>query len=492
MKRLLGWELLTILVVCLTTGNIQARENENRNSAPPNILLILADDLGIGDVGCYHADSKIPTPHIDRLAAEGMRFTHAYSAAAVCVPSRYGLLTGRYPFRGAPLRWRESPTIADGRMTLASLLRDHGYRTACVGKWHCGFEGGVKDQDRPLRGGPLDRGFDHFFGQHGSLDQPPYFYIRDRMALQPATLPTSGSQEERHSIIYQGKFWREGKIAPNFRHEEVLDRYTEEALASLRHLHGVDGEQPFFLYFALTAPHGPWLPNEDFQGRSDIGPLGDFVMHVDHVVGRMLNMLDELGIAENTLVMLSSDNGPLWFEPDVEKYGHDSSGGFRGRKGDIWEGGIRMPLIARWPRKVEPGATSGQLCGLVDLLATFADLLDADLPAKAGIDSYSFLPALLGEASEESLRESMVLQSLGPKDLALRDGPWKFIPWRGGGGFLPKPNRVTPSPGEPIGQLYHLENDPAEKSNLYGEHPEIVTRMSTMLERYRASSQTRP
>jgi len=448
----------------------------------PNIVLILADDLGYGDVGCYNPDSKIPTPYINLLAREGMRFTDAYAGAAVCVPSRYALLTGRYAFRGAPLRWRSQPTIREGCTTLATLLADGGYAAACIGKWHGGFAGGVTRQDQPLLGGPLDRGFDHFFGQHGSLDQPPYFYIRGRRAVEPATMPIAESHDNSHSVIYQGRFWRAGKVAPNFKHEEVLDRYAQEAVSYLANHHRRAPEQPLLLYFALTAPHGPWLPAEQFAGKSAAGPLGDFVVHVDHVVGRVLNTLKALNLQDNTLVVFSSDNGPLWFEGDVQRYGHDSSGGLRGRKGDIWEGGVRVPLIARWPGTIRRQSTSNQVVSLIDLVATFAAIVGKDLPDGAGADSYNLLPVLLGQQGEKPVRDSLILQSTGAGNLAIRAGQWKYIPWRGSGGFLTKPGRIEPAPGEPAGQLYNLKDDPGEQDNRYQQRPEIVDRLSKLLE----------
>lgn len=494
MKCLKRRAATVVLLFCLAAPNLASADDRGEKpatAARPNILLLFADDLGYGDVACYNRKSKIPTPSIDALAKAGMRFTSAYSGAAVCVPSRYALLTGRYAFRGAPLRWGSQPTIQKGRTTLASLLKSKGYETACVGKWHCGFEKGVKRQDRALVGGPLDRGFDRFFGQHGSLDQPPYFYIRDRRAVDPATEPIAQSHDNSHSVIYQGKFWRSGKVAPNFKHEEVLDRYAAEAVKFLQDHHHRASKQPFFLYFALTAPHGPWLPAEQFIGKSEAGPLGDFVVHVDHVVGRVLTTLEELGMQENTLVLFTSDNGPLWFDGDVKRYGHDSSGGLRGRKGDIWEGGIRMPLIARWPGKIPGGSTSEQIVSQIDLLATFAAIVGRELPADAGADSFNMLPVLLGTQGEKPVRDSLILQSTGANNLAIRHGDWKYIPWLGSGGFLTKPSRVQPASGEAPGQLYNLRVDPGEQQNRYREHPEVVERLSKLLEQQRQLLATR-
>jgi arylsulfatase A-like enzyme len=484
--------IVTAVVLVIGLGCLHwARGGEERALAErPNIVFLFADDLGYGDLACYNRQSKIPTQHVDALARSGMRFTDAYAGAAVCVPSRYALLTGRYAFRGAPLRWGSQPTIEEGRTTLASLLQDHGYETACIGKWHCGFEGGVTRQDEPLVGGPLDRGFDRFFGQHGSLDQPPYFYIHGRAAVQPATLPIAESHDNSHSVIYQGRFWRAGKIAPNFRHEEVLDRYADQAIDYLQDHHRRAPEQPFFLYFALTAPHGPWLPESQFVGKSQAGPLGDFVVHVDDVIGRVLQTLQRLDVDKNTLVVFSSDNGPLWFDADVKRYGHDSSGGLRGRKGDIWEGGIRVPLIARWPGRVPAGRTSDEVVSLIDTLATFAAIVGQELPKDAGADGVNLLPVLLGQQGREPVRQSLILQSGGAGDLAIRQGDWKYIPWLGSGGFLTQPSRVPATPGQASVQLYNLRHDLGEQNNLAQEHPEVVARLSSLLEQQRQSPAT--
>ena len=453
-------------------------------------MILFADDLGYGDIGCYNPDSKIPTPHIDGLAADGMRFVNAYSAAAVCVPSRHALMTGRYPFRDSPLRWGTHPTIPAGTTTVAALLRGQGYRTACVGKWHCGFDGGVADQSRDLTGGPVDRGFDSFFGQHGSLDQSPCFYIRDRRAVQPATLPIAESHEEGHSIANQGRVWRAGQIAADFKHEEAMERYTSEAIDVLRSRKG--SNQPLFLYFAMTAPHAPWLPDEKFRGKSRAGTMGDFVVQVDDIVGRVLQTLDDIGHRDDTLVLLSSDNGPLWFDGDVAKWGHDSAGGLRGRKGDIWDGGIRMPLIARWPGRITKGTISQEVVGLVDLLATLAAIAGVKLPDDAIVDSHDFSSVLFGEKRDQPIREAILLESGGASDLAIRMGPWKYIPWLGSGGFLTKPARIDPATGDPPAQLYNLDSDPGEMKNLYAEHPEMAGKLSKLLQGMRASSRTRP
>ncbi len=438
----------------------------------PNVVLILADDLGYGDVHANNPDSKIPTPHIDRLAAEGLRFTDAHAPAALCVPSRYGLLTGRYPFRQRKSVDRES-LIEPGRTTVASLLRDAGYQTAIIGKWHQGFDGGNGGAE--LTGGPVDRGFDRFFGMHASLDIPPYFFIDGRRPAPPPTETVAASASEGWSPI-QGRFWREGKVAPGFRHEEVLPEFGRRAVAHLEE--HAKGGNPFFLYLPLTGPHTPWVPTAAFRGKSAVGLYGDFVMQVDALVGDVLAALDRLHLRDDTLVLFSSDNGPVWYPTDDQRFGHRAAGGLRGMKGDAWEGGHRMPFLARWPGHVPVGATTDALVSFTDVLATLAELVGS---AARGEDSVSFLPALLG--SGPGKRDSLVVLTSKGK-LAVRRGHWKMIPFRGGGGFSEK------SAGEdagPEGQLYDLSSDRSEARNLWTERPEIVAELKQLLEREKAN-----
>jgi len=318
----------------------------------PNVVIILVDDMGYGDPGCFNPQSKIPTPNIDALARDGMRFTDAHAPGAVCHPSRYGLLTGCYPFRTDVSVWPRKPVIDRGQMTIASLLKSRGYRTAMVGKWHLGFD--ERGYDKPLRGGPVDRGFDSFFGIRASTDIPPYFYIRGDRAVEAPTGHIEASHSEGWSRV-QGAFWRAGGIAPDLKLENVLPRFTGEAIRVIGE-HGKNGgDRPLMLYFAYPSPHTPWLPSQDLAGRSGAGMYGDFAMMVDAMIGRVLAALDDAGMAENTLVIFTSDNGPVWYDKDVERFGHDSAGGLRGMKGDAWEAGHRMPLIVRWPGQVAPG-----------------------------------------------------------------------------------------------------------------------------------------
>ncbi len=455
-------------------GSLPAAE-----TVPPNIVVILADDLGYGDPRCYNSDSKIETPHIDKLAAEGMRFTDAHSCGSVCVPSRYGLLTGRYPFRAASFEWRKQALIEPGRLTIPQLLQQHGYRTACVGKWHLGFdEGTTPDKHRRLHGGPVDRGFQSFFGLPASLDLPPYFWIRDATCVDLATNRIEKSNTPGWDPS-QGAFWRAGAIAPGFQHAEVLPKLTEAAIEQIAHYGKNQRNRRFFLYVALTAPHTPWLPDARFQDRSRAGLYGDFVMHVDHAVGRIMSALEEQAFAKETLVVFTSDNGPVWYRENVQRFGHNSSGTFRGIKGDAWEGGHRVPMIVRWPGRVAENSTASQMTCHADLMATFTAVADIDLPTGAGEDTYSLLPVLTGDAANSPSRRTMITQS-GRNVLSIREGAWKLIPVLGSGGFL-RATKVAARPGEPSGQLYNLDEDPGETNNRWEQHPEIVERLTTLL-----------
>ncbi len=457
----------------------------------PNILIILVDDMGYGDPGCFNPDSKIPTPNIDALAAAGMRFTDAHASGPLCHVSRYGLLTGCYPFRTG-VNWGKGPVIRPDQMTIADLLKSQGYRTAMVGKWHLGFDE-ENGYDQPLPGGPVDCGFDSYFGIRASTDIPPYFYIRDDRAVQPPTERIAANHSEGWTNI-QGAFWRAGGIAPGLELKDVLPRFTDEAIAVLdqhaeRNVSG-NAQQPLMLYLAYPAPHTPWLPADEYLGQSGASMYGDFATMVDAMIGRVLTRLDELGMSEDTLVIFSSDNGPVWYDQDVERFGHDSSGGLRGMKADAWEGGHRMPFIVRWPGKVQPASQCDDMISFCDLLATFAALTEGELPADAGPDRFSFLPALLGTQEQDSnVRPHLALRS-GNGLMTIRSGDWKLIAGLGSGGFS-TPKRVQPGPGDPAGQLYNLAKDPGEAMNLYDQEPKIVQRLSEQLQTIQSSDGTR-
>jgi arylsulfatase A-like enzyme len=456
-----------------------------RAADKPNIIIILADDMGYGDVRCFNPRAKVSTPNIDRLASEGIKFTDAHAAGAVCVPSRYGLMTGRYPFRGR-MNPKAHAVIESGRMTIASLLKDAGYTTAMIGKWHLGFDGGDNfNYAKPLHGGPVDCGFDSFFGIHASTDIPPYFYIQNDRAVAPATNHIDASSTPGWSPI-QGAFWREGKIAPGMKLEEVMPTFTSKAVQALEKFREDKSKKPFFLYVAFTAPHTPWLPLEKFRGRGKAGLYGEWVAQVDDSVGRILKAIDATGARGNTLVFFTSDNGPTWYPEDVKRFGHSAAGQWRGMKGDAWEGGHREPFIARWPGKIKPGTESKETVCFTDFMATFAALTDSKLPDDAGEDSFNILPALLDEPRDKPIRDAMV--SVSSKGLlAIRQGDWKLINGAGSGGFT----KFRGEKGE-VGQLYDLADDPGEKQNLWQKRPETVKRLSALLEKYQQDGRSRP
>ena len=467
--------LFLLIVLVAACSSVIAAEQ-------PNIVVILVDDMGYGDPGCFNPKSKIATPNIDSLARDGMRFTDAHAPGPLCHMSRYGLLTGRYPFRTNVNLWRKQPLIEEGQMTIASLAKSQGYCTAMVGKWHVGFK--EDGYDKPLPGGPVDRGFDSYFGIRASTDIPPYFYIRDNRAVQPPSNQIEANVSEGWSPI-QGAFWRAGGIAPDLALKDVLPRFTNEAVQVIENYAAADkgADKPLMLYLAYPAPHTPWLPDPEFVGKSGAGMYGDFLMMVDAQIGRVLASLHQAGMDENTLVIFTSDNGPVWYDADVERFGHDPCGELRGMKADAWEAGHRMPFIARWPNRVKAGSTSGQLVCFTDLMATFADMLGAQLPDDAGPDSFSFLPALTSkQPSLTQIRTQIAMQPGSAALMTFRSGDWKLITGLGSGGFS-KPNRVKPESGDPDGQLYNLAEDLGETTNLYAKHPEIVARLAAELKK---------
>ena len=445
------------------------------DSLKPNIIFILVDDMGIGDCTAYNPASKISTPNIDRLASAGMRFTDAHSAGAICVPSRYGLMTGEYASR----TWMRYPppggcSLKDPKKaTVASVLKAAGYDTAMVGKWHLGIEHDRRNlADLNVRYSPVEFGFDYFFGMNQSLDTQPYFYVENRRMVAAPTEQTNGQVGDPAKVSHpsiQGPMWRKGGIAPGFVHAETLPLLTAKATDYLK-ARKPDGK-PFFFHFAPPAPHAPWLPAAKFRGQSGAGDFGDYMMQVDDCVGQVLGVLEQRGLAGNTLVIFSSDNGPLWFPEDVARYGHHASGIYRGMKLDYYEGGHRVPFIARWPGRIKPGSTSDQLLNFTDMMATFAAIAGTTLPAGAGADSFDLLPVFLGTATS-SIRPDSLHERYGNFGMAYRLGDWKLcLP----GGMYQIFNRsITPGRiDDPAKvELYDLMNDPGEKNNLAAKVPE--------------------
>lgn len=455
---------------------------------PPNIVFILADDLGYGDLHCYNKDSKIPTPNLDRLAAQSMRFTDAHTPSAVCTPTRYGILTGRYCWRTklkSGVLVGDSPLLIEPkRLTVASLLKQHGYITAGIGKWHLGLGDAAKTHfGKPLRPGPRSVGFDWYFGIPASLDMPPYVFIENENVTEAPTQTIKDSAPRRDG---GGGFWRGGAIAPHFKHVDVLPVITDKAVGFVQKR---ATDKPFFLYLPLTAPHTPWMPTAAFRDKSQAGYYGDFVAQVDASVGRVLKALDAAKLSDNTLLIFTSDNGAWWRQEDIDKWGHRANDGLRGQKADIWDGGHRVPFLARWPGHVAAGSTSKELICLTDSLATVAAVVGAKLPDDAGEDSYSLLPALLGERRDRPIREAIVHHS-ADGTFGIRQGPWKLALALGSHGFS-DPRDIKPKPGEAKGQLYNLDDDPREQKNLWLEKPEMVARLTALLDKYKREGRSR-
>ena len=473
----------------------------------PNILIVYADDLGYGDVHCYNPErGKIPTPHIDKLAAQGMRFTDGHSSSGVCSPSRYTLLTGRFHWRtklqSGIVGVFGDPLIAPNRMTIGMLAQQHGYRTACVGKWHLGSEWNLpKGQEhlflnfkditvasdehrevwaevfsRPIAGGPTTRGFDLYYGTDVP-NWPPFCYIEnDRTFGIPSDLlPTKLLENNQASV--------QGPALKNWTLEPILPALGDRATKFITQ--AAKDREPFLLYMPLTSPHTPLSVNEEWKGKSGLNLYADFVMETDAVVGRVLDALEKCGAAENTFVIFTSDNGcaPYIGIPELEKMGHYPSGPLRGAKADAWEGGHRVPFIVRWPSKVKSGSICNQLVHQADIMATLAEILGTKLPDHVGEDSFSLLPLL--EGSEKPIRENAVSASIQGIP-ALRSGSWKYISAPGSGGWGKGGHQ-----SEPV-QLYDLANDIGETNNLAAAMPEKVIEMQAVLEKLITAGRSRP
>ena len=474
-------------------------------SATPNIVIILADDMGYGDVRAFNPESKIPTPNLDRLAAEGMTFTDGHSPSAVCTPTRYGLLTGRYCWRTRLTRGvlggYSPPLIEKDRATIASMLKAHGYHTGAVGKWHLGMalpmKSGKKAKYAAWHGdpgvdfggvisdSPVHHGFDYYFGVSGSLDMAPYVYIRDDRFTMEATI-----QQPELQFPYAV---RHGPRAAGFVIDQVLDKLTEESVAFIEK--SAEGNGPYFLYVPLTAPHTPTQPHERFRGKTQLGEYGDFVAQVDSTVGRILQAIDDAGATDNTLVFFASDNGSFMHRYDdptrkdhvddstVQGYRaehHRANGPFRGTKADIWEGGHRVPLLVRWPGRVEPGSKCDEPVCLTDLFATCAEVVGTDLDSYSAEDSFSLLPMIFGKNVQ---RGAPVIHHSAGGMFAIRDGKWKLVLGNGSGG------REKPM-GEPFTnpyQLFDMSSDIAETTNLAEKNPDVVAKLMEQFEIIRKS-----
>ncbi len=501
--------VVRVFIILIFVWTIQPLIVQGQNKKGlPNIVYILADDLGYGDVSAYNLQGKIKTPNIDRLASEGMRFTDAHTTASVCTPSRYSILTGRYPWRSrlpvGVLQGYSRTLIESGLPTVASLLKASSYHTAVIGKWHLGLDWtlkeafrdslkpdnnkknlyGIRKEMNPMQidftkrpaQGPLTAGFNYSYILPASLDMPPYCYLENQQLVEPLTSETKGNSLNSG---FTGPFWRAGLMSPSFQFNEVLPVFTAKAKKFIKERS--NSKNPFFLYLPLTAPHTPWVPTKTFAGKSSVGEYGDFALMVDDAVGQVLHILDSMGISDNTMVIFSSDNGPYWRENLVQLYNHKSAGNLRGMKGDAFEGGHRVPFIVRYPGKVKPGTTSNVTTTLANLMATCAELVGNHSSKFKSEDSYSLLPVLTGK-SESVAHQPAIVNSSSLGFLSIRKGPWKLITNLGSGGFS-APAKIQPEPGEPIGQLYNLDIDLHEEKNVYKEYPEKVKELTELLEK---------
>ena len=517
-------------------GTVVARAMQAKGPAAgtrPNIVIILADDLGLGDLNCYNPDGKVPTPNLDALAKAGMRFTDAHTSAAQCSPTRYGLMTGRYSWRTrmktGVLTHFAKPLIDKDRLTVASLLKQNGYATAGVGKWHLGWGWQTKagqtintdswdarqvdkiDFTKPLTACPLDHGFDYYFGIGSSNNMLPYCYIENNKVVTPPTTKRKDPFYDTETGV--------GLVADDYVSEQIDQVLWSKAGAWLKKHFNSTPDKPFFLYMPTSAIHRPCLAVKEFRNKSKAGLHGDKVVELDNIVGKLMAMLKKNGCADNTLVLFTSDNGAMPGDPegalrkyakadwgkrwDADKllarkdegyyktkggwltYGHKVNGPFTGYKTTIFEGGHRVPFIVRWPGRVKAGTVSSEIVCTVDILATVANVLRVDLPANAGEDSYSILPVLQGKTLAKPLREATIMKPWSTMK-SVRQGPWKLIMGKNSGGFWMVRDVKT------AGQLYNLADDPAETTNLYDKYPEKVKALAAIFARYQKAGRSAP
>jgi len=453
----------------------------------PNIIYILTDDLGYGDVSAYNIKSKITTPSIDALSKEGMLFTDAHSNSSVCTPTRYGILTGQYAWRTnlkSGVLWSyDKPLIKPDQLTVAQLLKNNGYQTACIGKWHLGLDwakqsNGEIDFTKPINGGPTQLGFDYFFGITASLDIPPYVYINGNTitATRIDTIKEQGGQG----------FWRAGPIGNDFKHQDVLDTFVSKSIQYIEK--ASKQKDPFFLYLALASPHTPILPSNAQTGKTGTNAYGDFVAMTDEKVGQILQYLKDKNLDKNTMIVFTSDNGcsPTANFKELREKGHDPSAGFRGTKADIYEGGHRIPFIVKWPGVVKTNSINNTTICLTDFMATCSDILGMPLQNNTTQDSYSLLPLLTSSKKTNYQRTSTIHHSIDGY-FAIRKGDWKLAICSGSGGWsAPTENQATKN-NLPTVQLYNLKVDPSEQNNVHNKYPEIVRTLTEELEKIKAT-----
>jgi arylsulfatase A-like enzyme len=504
MKKWKSYPILIIALLLIITGT--ACQPDKKVESNPNIIIILLDDLGYGDFSIYQQDNKIKTPNIDRIAQEGIRFTDAHTPSSVCTPTRYGLLTGRYNWRtklkSGVLNGKSKALIPNSRTTIASILKKKNYNTAFIGKWHLGWNWSLKNEKdesgkgwnekdfdiidftKPVTNTPNDLGFDYSYGHSGSLDMAPYVYVENgKVTAVPDT-----------TTVNTGKYswWRKGPTAKDFIHEEVTPNFFNKSINYIQEQSKT--ESPFFLYLPLPSPHTPILPSEEWKGKSGLNPYGDFVLMIDDYIGKLLDELDNQKIADNTMIVLSSDNGcsPAAKIDELVTEGHYPNSIYRGHKADIYEGGHRVPFIVRWPDKIKAGLVSEETICLTDLMSTFADIVDYDLKDNEGEDSYSLLPILERKAFKAPLREATVHHSINGS-FAIRKENWKLIMCPGSGGWsFPRPDNTEAIDTLPRIQLYNLSDDPKETTNLMASQPEKVKDLQALLTQYIRQGRSTP
>lgn len=458
----------------------------------PNIVIILADDMGQGDISVFNNASKLRTPNLDKLANEGMAFQDAHSGSAVCTPTRYGLLTGRYAFRSklkrGVLQGYSTPLIDSGRATIASVAKQAGYATACIGKWHLGLNWQKQDPAKPLFEGdpqspasvnvdyakPVDGirqlGFDHSFVLPASLDMPPYCLIRNGCLVNPNMQTIQGHDMQEREVFY-----RTGDLSTGMTMPQFLPAFINEANTFIED-HKLS---PFLLYLPLSSPHTPWAIEEKFRGSSAIGTYGDFVQQTDYYIGQVLATLERNGLSQNTIVIFASDNGSYWTEADAKASGHHSNNNLRGMKADIFDGGHRIPMLVRWPGNVPANATNQTTVCLTDLLATIAEVTRQPIPSATAEDSYSLLP-LFDQKTTASYKRPFTIHHSADGKFAIRKGDWKYVSSLGSGGFS-KPKNIEAKAGEATGQLYNMKTDPSERTNLFLKQPKVVAELAKAL-----------
>lgn len=483
---------------------------------PPSIVLINADDLGYGDVGCYGA-TKLQTPNIDRIAKEGRRFTDAHTASAVCSPSRYGLITGQFPLRKnfwGPLPFTNELTINTSLPTIASVLKAAGYETGLIGKWHLGFGKGKTDWNKPLKPGPLELGFNYYFGMPTVNSGPPFVYVENDRVVDFDPADPFVMQQESVTQVFpeKGGYTQIGgakKAHERYRDEYVGTTLAEKAVAWIKERNAGGNSQPFFLYLATTNIHHPFTPHPKFKGTSQCGVYGDFVHELDWIVGEVLRTLDETGRADNTLVIFTSDNGGMLNKTGQKawKAGHRQNGNLLGHKFGAWEGGHRVPFIVRWPGKVPAGTQSDALISQIDLLPTFAAIAGSDVPKDAVMDGVDQVAEFKGTATKPA-RDMLVISPNSPQHLTIRKDNWVYIPARDEGGFQGKnvgdhllggaaAQQLTGlinsdvidgkvREDAPSGQLYDLKKDPQQTRNVHADHPNVVAELATELASWRS------